>query len=73
MATEPEITAALDAWKRDWSEGPPEQDERSSMKAALDAAEAARGVARSECIHEWEDMSPDGVIERCKKCGAMCG
>lgn len=39
--TEEAITAALEAWHRDWLEGPPEQDERSAMRAALEAASRA--------------------------------
>lgn len=73
MPTESEITAALDAWKKDWSEGPPEQDERSAMKAALVAANDERCRERRECTHDWVDMSADGSIERCTKCGALCG
>lgn len=40
--TDEMVEAAIDAWHKDWSEGPPEQNEESSMRAALTAALASR-------------------------------
>lgn len=37
------ITAALEAWHYDWQHGPPEQNERSAMLAAINAAVEIQG------------------------------
>lgn len=51
MIDEKGLEAALEAWARDWREGPPEQDTRSAMTAAITAylsARSAEAVAKLE-------------------------
>jgi hypothetical protein len=63
--TDAEVDAALEAWHLDWNAGPPEQDERSAMRAALTAAAEVRARALALMIEslvaDTKRLYEDGV------------
>lgn len=57
-----EIETALAAWRKEWLEGPPEQDDESAMRAALIAAVQFRPVISQDALNAQSilELTSDG-------------